>query len=308
MKTNKIIPIAIGLIAAGVILFIIGFCMLGGDFRKLSSEPELEKKVYASAEKINSIEIDAGNVSVDVRPSPNDEVIVTYNENRCEYYDISVQDGRLTINNVNNREWYEYIMVFNLGGRYITVEVPDYFAGDIDIDVSNKDIVIENISAASVKLEDSNDDIILNNVDASGAVKVHNSNGDVSFTRCSIGEELNVRNSNGPVKLTDLSAASLIIDGSMSRINLTRVKTDLDAFLDTSNKNIEFLELEVGTKLTCDNSNGAIIGSLHGNINDFTISTDVSNGDCNMPQDMKGGDKLLELETSNDDIEITFLD
>ncbi len=183
----------------------------------------------ADASQVRSIRINAIDRSVEVTLSPDDGIHLSCHQSDKEYYDVTIDEGVLTVELRQNKRWYDFI-----GGkspeayRHISLQIP---AGALD--------------------------------------------------------SLIIATTNEPVTLEDVSL-------------LTTVGISVNG------GDIAFDSLDAGEQLTLECKNGNISGTLHGPIYDYTIQTYIKKGDSNLPDSMGDGDKLLNVDANNGNIDIAF--
>lgn len=103
-------------------------------------------------------------------------------------------------------------------------------------------------------------------------------------------KNLSIKNSNENVTVNELSVTGNII-------------------IDSNNGNIAFSNLEVGDSLTLKVKNGNINGSILGTYMDFTITSNIKKGNCNIDDfyPMPNGEKKLNVSANNGNVEIEFI-
>ena len=90
-------------------------------------------------------------------------------------------------------------------------------------------------------------------------------------------------------------------------ISVTSLTVTDHVTLSNNNGDISFDKLAVGNSLQIENKNGNISGSVVGNYDDFTISTESKKGENNLPASKDGGAKTLNVTNNNGDINVEFV-
>lgn len=308
MKSNKIYIIAAICLLVGVAIFFAGFYMLDFNEKELATENFFEEKSYTSSKTITTILVDDANFDIKVKNSADDKIHISYFENDKKKYEISESDsGVLNVSKKDSRDWYNYFLNIQFESPTLTLEIPINFSGDITIDTSNSDITLENINAANINLTTSNDQIIVKNTIASGSLNLKSSNGDVFVSDTKVSKNIICNTSNDEINFSNVECESLNAQSNNGDISLKSVSSDKDIYLKTSNDDITLDTVKLGTELKCINSNGEVKGSVTGSIADYSFNCRTSNGDCNIPKDLKSGSKIIDIRTSNDDINIQFV-
>lgn len=304
---NKKNIVASILLVAGLVIFLIGFGIAGFDFSELSTEPPYINKVFETAEQIDSINIKTRDNEVTLIPSNDDMFHIDYNENGKDLFDISVVNGELRIIYKSSRKWYDYICNIKFDDQFVKIAIPEKFTGNIDMDTRNSEIFLDALSADTLTIDAANDEIELKNLTISGNLTVDNRNNRVTMENITANGQIYCKNRNAGIVLYDLSGKDIIADNRNGSIKCRNTVSEATIDLTTYNNTIALDSVDYGTKMICDNTNGDIEGTICGNIGDFSIEAYAKHGECNLPENLKSGDKILNLSTSNDDIDIEFI-
>ncbi len=307
MKTARIYIIAGICLIVGIIIIASAFAFGGFDFLKMGSEQKYTEKSFVSSKAISQIKIDDSNVGVNFSKSPDDKIHITYFENDKNYYEITENDdGMLNIIKVNNYKWYDYIFNINFQSISLNVSVPSSFNGKIDTSTSNANIYLKDVNTSDIVFDTSNNKVEINNSSISGRAEIKSSNGEIRLTNSTFGGDLNAKTSNSSITLENISGKEIFSETSNGKINLSSVKSSSNVTARTSNSRISLNNVDAAKKLECKSSNGDISGRVIGSIRDFSIYSHTSNGKSNLPSNMGGGEKVLDISTSNASIDISF--
>ena len=121
-KTKAWRIIATVLVLLGLIVFGGVMTVLKWDFRKLSTV-KYETNTYQIDEAYQDISIVTKTANVVFVPSENDKTVVTCYEQKKVLHSVQVQDGKLMIEVVDTRAWYEYISI-SFDSPTLTVAIP----------------------------------------------------------------------------------------------------------------------------------------------------------------------------------------
>ncbi len=140
-RTTKIwLIIAALLVIVGAAIFAWAMTEHNWDFTKLSSV-EYKTSAYEFNEKFNRISLKTDTAEIRFIPSDEGVCRVVCYENERVCHKVRLQDGTLTVSQVDNRKWYEYIGI-NIGTPSITVYLPDREYESLYIDESTGGITI----------------------------------------------------------------------------------------------------------------------------------------------------------------------
>lgn len=307
----------------GVLLFVVAFALSGWDIRKISTRPPYTQKEYSYQMPGSEIVLLDDNTPITVELSPDNKVHLSCFESEKEWYEVSESGTELNIEKKNNFSWTDYFMVMDLGVRDLVLQIPKDYKGDLELKTSNgsirladlavnqltlknsnASIHVEDLSAESLKLSTSNGSVKLSSLEA-GPVDVSTSNSSVSFKDVDAGA-IDASSSNGSLKFEQVNAETLNGETSNSWIYAQDVYSTGELWLKTSNNSIELDKLDSASSIDLNSSNGRIFGTIKGKMSDFSIKSDTSNGENNLPKDNQEGTKKLKVKTSNNSIQIEF--
>lgn len=312
-RTKKIILASLlmvaGLIVVAVTLFAIKF-----DFSKMSNV-KYEENIYEITEDFISISVDTETADVIFLSSENGECKVICNEAENMKHSVSVKDGALLIEVVNEKEWHEYISIFDFGKEKITVYLPgseykaltveastsDVTVSDgfkfesVDINVSTGDVKNYASATGSVKIKASTGDICVENISA-GSLELDVSTGDIRLKNVKCEDDINATVSTGDMEFINVKSKSLTTSGSTGDVLL-------EGFIATDKLHIERSTGEIeldgcdASEIYIETSTGDVRGSV---LSDKTFIADSSSGDIDVPKETVGG--RCYVKTSSGDI------
>ncbi len=136
----------------------------------------------AEGDAVTEISIDVRDRSVQVSPSQDGQVHISYYVSDQEYYDIDLsEDGCLTMTAVSDKTWADYIGTkTDESYRLIRLQVPDEQLEALTVATTNEDITLSPLTVeGSVTLTANGGDILLDGLDAV-RVSLNAKNGDIS--------------------------------------------------------------------------------------------------------------------------------
>lgn len=287
MKKKIILYIVAAIsLAAGTLMFFIGFMMTGFDIQKLSTAPPYTEKIYVAQQDISSVYIHDENCRIILTPSADGDIHISYAENENNTYSISENNGKLTVEKKATVSWNFMLFSVSFYVPRLEVQIPADFSGDIVAITKNSSIYIDGISGETLECESKN-----------GKIEIKNS---------VIANTLIAETSNSAINLDTVRARSMDLKTSNGHIELEAVRSDSDIFAETSNGKIKFYDVNFFGELNCKTSNAKIEGELKGLIDDYSYYCKTSNGSCSLPENMTAGDKKVTLRTSNGNIDVDF--
>ena len=229
--------------------------------------------------------------------SEDDQVKISFYKTEKET--IVVDDEGETLSITHETVWYEqWFLGWNVftNDEYLDVFVylPSSMVYDIDFSSSNGTMDIKNFdNLDTIRLLTSNGKIAVDNV-SSDSMFLDTSNGEIRVTNTIVADDLTVLTSNGRVYLTDVEADELEADTSNGRITATGI---------------------VSSDISLTTSNGDVILQVIGDKDEYEVHMDTSNGDLNYDgigvtdgDFNSGAEKNIDLDSSNGDVSVEFID
>ena len=291
-------------LGVGIALGVTGFALNGGRFirgeiihfgEEVTGELEdntfVEKVYEAESDSIDHITVENRNNGIQIFPSTDGKLRITYYESKKGTYSIEESGDELQIKAENHKKWYDYISIgcwWEDGEENIDmkIEVPEQLAAEMEIETSNAPIDVKDvILKENGEFHSSNGCIQLSNVKGDAVVDLETSNADLILKDVK-GKEVEADTSNGDVKLCNVEAEDLVVD--------------------TSNASIELDGTILGDNIELETSNGSVEGRITGKESEYEITSKTSHGDNSLPEKRSGGTKKLYVETSNAKIDVSF--
>lgn len=302
-----------------MLLLLVIFCMMILTMTACSSM-NYETNIHEVNEEFNNISINTDTADIAFIPSEDVMCKVVCYEEAKKSHSVEVQNGTLTVNVINNKQWYDYIGI-NIDSPKITVYLPEskYFSlvieestGDIeiskdfefkniDISLSTGDIKCYASAEEVIKIATSTGDIYAANIFAS-SLDLTVSTGRVTVSDMTCDGDITIGVSTGKVYLTDIECKNLISTGSTGDISLKNVISTEKISIERSTGDVT-LEDSDATELFIKTNTGDVEGSL---LTDKVFITKTNTGRINVPNSITGG--RCEITTGTGDIKISISD
>lgn len=330
-------------ITSGILIVLGAACTIAGAALNGGTIKNIEQETFEDKSRTfdNCREITISDYDTDVEIiTTNGEMRVDYTESDKVRYEISETDGRVGIKKKADLRLFDFSVVTDK--RKLILYVPEGFDGVLDISTSNSELTAEGISAGETKLDNSNGSMTLTGCSL-GDTTISSSNGRCTISACGSGEtaidwsngdvmteelttsgKLTVDSSNGTIKLDGITAKELRAEMSNGQITAGTISVLGKAELENSNGRITIGSI-TAEELEAENSNGGIkldyadclriklgtsnadvTGTLAGTIASYSVRSEATNGKSSLPDEMKGGDRTLEVEVSNGNIALDF--
>ena len=337
----KLIPLFITsgiLIVLGAACAIAGAALNGGTIKNIEQENFEDKS--RTFENCREMTISDYDTDVEIITT-NGEMRVDYTESEKSRYEITETDGKVGIKKKADLRLFDFSVVTDK--RKLILYVPEGFDGVLDVSTSNSKLTAEGISASETKFDSSNGSITLTGCTL-GDLTISGSTGRCTISACGSGEtvidyysnsdvimeelttsgKLTVDSSNGTIKLDGITAKELRAEMSNGQITAGTISVLGKAEFENSNGRITIGSI-TAEELEAENSNGGIkldyadclriklgtsnadvTGTLAGTIASYSVRSEATNGKSSLPDEMKGGDRTLEVEVSNGNIALDF--
>ena len=225
-KTKISLIVATSRILIGSIIFLGVMTMLKWDFNKLSTV-KYETNVYEINEKFNDISVNVKTANVTFSACNDSKISVECFEQKNVKHTVNVIDGKLVINAVDTRKWYEYIG-FSFKTPKVTVYLPlsEYGMLNIKSNTGNiqmpKGLVFESIDVSlntgkflcetsamkDVKIKSTTGDIYIKDLSAN-SLDLAVTTGDIVVQSVTCQSFAKIKVNTGDSKISDMKCESL---------------------------------------------------------------------------------------------------
>ncbi len=308
---------AASLVALGLIMFAVAMTVHDWDFTQLNTA-KYETNTHSLSDEFADISIKTETADIVFLPSDDGKSKIVCSEPENAKHSVMVQDSTLIINEVDQREWYEYIGI-TLGTPKITVYLPNVEYGmlliredtgdieipqnfrfaDIDILTSTGDVKNEASARECIKIKTSTGDIRVQTISAN-TLDLSVSTGKVIAASITCTGDVKISVSTGNVKLTDITCKRVVSTGSTGKISLENVIAAEHISIERNTGDINFDGCDA-TEMIIKTSTGDVTGSL---LSDKVFFTESNTGSVNVPQTVTGGKCTITTDTGDIYIQI----
>ena len=320
MKVKLIITIVVAaaLIFIGIAVAACGFAMSGFDIKKLTTDPEVTNYVTPEQD-FDSIIIDATTADLKILPSTDGQCKIDLVERENLYFMPSVENGILTINEIDDRKWYEYIGI-GWGNMSITLYLPKEQYDSLTVELTTGRAQIDSglefgkvdvkATTGSVKCEAKVTESLAIKcttglIYASGAkvdtIRLKASTGSIELCNSSC-KGLEIEATTGSIKLSEVSGTGdFDIEATTGKINLSDVVTEGDLTVEADTGDVIFKRCDAAN-LSITTDTGDVEGSL---LSSKVFFYETDTGDVDLPRTDEGG--KCNIETDTGDITVTIV-
>ena len=307
--------VATSLVAIGLIVFASVMALYNWDFNKLSTV-KYETNTYNLNEEFSNISINTDTADISFVLSDDGASKVVCYEPENSKHSVSVQNGTLTVNLVDEREWYEHIGI-TIGNEKITlylsekeydllvikedtgdIKIPKEFNfKSIDISASTGDVKSFASASGKIKIKVSTGDINLQNLSADN-LELKASTGNINLSDVICENEIKINLSTGKTSITDTKCKNITSKGDTGDILLQNAIAKEKFFIERSTGDVRFQKCDAG-EIFIKTDTGDVKGNL---LTDKVFITQTDTGRVDVPKTVTGG--KCEIITDTGDIEI----
>ena len=317
-KSTKIwLIIAASLVLVGCLAFAVTMAEFNWNFAEFSTV-RLETTTHEIEDSFENITVIADTADVSFVLSDDSSCKVVCVEDVKAKHLVSVSDGTLNIQLIDEKQWYDYISIgLESTSPEITVYLPAYEYGALNIKADTSDVKIANgFSFESMEVSVSTGDVE-SRANTSGLVKIKTSTGDVSLEEITVGAldlttstgdvtvsdvvcegELKNKVTTGEVELTNVICRSLDSTGGTGDLFMENVIVVDRLSVERSSGDVSFVGCDAA-EIVISTSTGDVEGTL---LSDKIYIIKTSTGDVNVPDSAQGG--RCEITTSTGDVKI----
>lgn len=334
---GKALIIAGALSLSGIVFLGIGSRMLYAERKNgiTQTDKEYEKKQYTTnVSGIETIETDLSSDNISVEPREGDAIeIVYYDEIDDPKYQISEKSGTLRITHKPSTTFFLFQipdLSFGWSGeetQIITIKIPKSYAGDYDLYLGSGTISISDLEIKErLKVDATSGTVKLDNLTCKKDVEVEISSGNLTIDNVEVQRNMTCRSTSGHANVQDITVGGdwtiLISSGSIDVTTATvdgTLKADFtsgkiiaktvsasEVLTEISSGSIDLDELTVEKGISASATSGKVIVSLTDSMNNYKITSEVTSGHCNLPDDFGNGDKYIDVDISSGNVNFSF--
>ncbi len=198
LAMKRILLAGLALLVVGALIALAALFSMKFDFHRLNTRKNVTK-TYTPEGDFDDILISTDTSDVIFLPSEDGKLKVVCVEEKGSEHIVSTRSGKLSIQEVDTRDWYEHIG-FDLDETSVTVYLPKKAYGTLSMRTDTGDVDIPaDFSFAQVLMSASTGDISLR-ADVSGTVSIQTSTGDITLSGLGA-DSLDLRASTGHIRV-----------------------------------------------------------------------------------------------------------
>ena len=250
-------------------------------------------------EDFNDVSISTDTADIIFLPSEDGKCRVVFHTLESQTNSVKVKDGRLCIDTLNGKKWYEHIRI-DFDTPMITVYLPRGEYARLTVKRSTGDVEIpKDFSFDSIDISGSTGDAICS-ASAESSIRIEQSTGDITLTDLTCNGNITTKVSTGNTFLTNVRCESLISDGSTGKLSITNLIAEKKIKIERDTGNVKLDKCDAG-EIFIKTDTGKVVGTLLSN-KIFSVSTDT--GKIEIPKSADGGRCEIITDTGNIKISI----
>jgi len=286
------------LVLLGLGLLTFAMAANGWDVTKLDTTV-YETNTYEIGEDFHDLTIYTDTADVFFARSEDGTCKVVCREESKVKHTVFVQNGVLTVQVKNEKEWFDFIG-FGLEHTKITIYLPNAEYGNLHIVGSTGDVQLSHdFRFDQVSIGMSTGHIHLDNISAK-MIELSASTGDIIAAGIECEADVAVYVSTGRAELSDVVCRNVKSTGSTGDISLKRVLAEEGIHIERSTGDVVFDESD-DAEIYVRGGTGDVKGSL---LTGKTFSVKTSTGSIDVPQSVTGG--MCEIFTTTGDVHLTI--
>lgn len=312
---KKWIITAVALVIVGAIVCFGTAAVVHFDFEKLDSV-QYETNTYAVKESFRGIAVTALEEKVFFKPAEDGKCTIVCFEEENWKHRVSVIDGTLTINPVDNQEFSLHFGVYTRNPE-ITIYLPESVYSDLRIETDTGDInipadfVFDSIAIKGhtpdvtclasakngVEIALTTGDVSISDV-AAGSVDLKTTTGGIYAESVKCEGDMHILVGTGKVNLQDITCRNLTSEGTTGDITLNSVIAADTFSIIRDTGDVEFRASDAAA-IFVQTGTGDVTASL---LTEKVFITETDTGKVEVPKSITGG--RCEISTSTGDIRI----
>lgn len=346
INTKKLFKIALQLVVLGLVIFAIGYA---------TSKPEENNGYYQDDQtyllsEVSRIEVNTDSPCVVVKSVAGDSIHFTWKAGDHVQYTEQLSGGKLSVKYYLKVNWMDSLFKSNLNGDsfVLEIELPESFAGDINIHTVSGSISMEDARALDeLTLSSVSGSIDASDISARQDIGINTTSGSAKVNDIFAANDLDIKTVSGSLQLRNaevngecdlstgsgsLEVASLITADALQMktisgsLDVSQTDCGSDITLSTTSASIKLMDV-TGESLTArsvsgtmdinnlkadridlKNTSGAVKGTIQGAQDEYNIAVKTVSGDRSIKNHTAGGQKSLKVDTVSGDIKLSFSD
>lgn len=315
MKTAKKVAIIISVaaICVGILISFIAMLSMDFDFKQLNTVI-FETNTYVIDDDFTKISIIGAECDVNLKPSTDGKCKIECAESDKIRHEISVENGTLTAERIDDRQWYEHFGVY-WAEMSLTVYLPkseyDYLyikslSGEIKVpqNFTFNEVKIKNTSGdtsffsnvrENINIHSVSGDILVSNISADN-LKIQSTSGDIELFEITVNENTELKTVSGDIEAQNVKSRSLTANSTSGDIEIEALLAEEQIQIETVSGSIDLHGCD-GANLKLKSTSGNVRGEL---LSEKIFITETISGDVRVPHSTAGG--TCEIKTTSGNI------
>ncbi|HRX07894.1 MAG TPA: DUF4097 family beta strand repeat-containing protein [Candidatus Limiplasma sp.] len=318
------------LLNMAVILIIVGAAIAGVGYamsKNKEGDTAMENQSYNVAD-VRAIQIQTDTPHVIITPVDGEQMNLSWQTNEYVEYQATLENGVLDITYRTSTNWLKTIFSapFANNEYILEIELPNSFAGDLDVSAVSGKVIADTSSALDVcSLKSVSGVISAANLHALSDLTIKSTSGGISADAISAGGDIRLQSVSGSVTAKQAEATgAFTVKTTSGKVELTQVTAGGSMSLDSVSGSLSVQDASCAAltaktvsggirpenlqaqDIELKSTSGSIRGSVSGAQGEYAISMSTVSGKSNLKNTAGSGGKTLKLSTVSGGIEIQF--
>lgn len=265
-------------------------------------------QITCPAERLNHIDLQAGNMGIKIRLSADDQVRLTYFTRTQNVYEAKVEGDTLWLREIkaeNRRSFFNFFV--HIGGPKveITLEVPQDLMANLKALTKNGGISLNGPQLLMhVELGTTNGGLAVENLQCI-SVDAHTTNGGLAVSQTETKQRFSFRTTNGGLAAKNcLSGGDMVLGTTNGGVAVQNLLAERELIVSSTNGGLKVEQLDAAS-IRLHTTNSPISGSVKGPQSLWQIESRTTNGRNSLPT-WQDGQKPLSVHTTNSSIQLHF--
>lgn len=294
---KKWILAAVIFIVAGALLFVGALAAVRFDITELSTQ-RFQTNFYEFDEDFDKVSVDVRTAAVTLVPSEEDVCRIECFEEDTQLHSVKIQDGTLMISTIDNRKWYDNIMI-SFKAPAITIYLPEEAYDSLSVVTKTGNIEIpDGFSFETVIITGTTSNITCD-ASVSKDIEVNTTTGIISVG-LSDAETIELSATTGMVMVNDTACSYLTAETGTGQVRLENVIAKESIRVETGTGGVRFEGCDA-SDIMVKTGTGSVEGTL---LSEKIFDVHTSTGSIRVPDTTSGG--RCEITTGTGNIEISL--
>ncbi|MGB8454026.1 MAG: DUF4097 family beta strand repeat-containing protein [Anaerocolumna sp.] len=305
IKDNK--AVFVGIVILAIMLLIMFWIFISSNifngFKK-SSETFDTKNIH-------TIDVDFASYNIVAEIHSGKDIKLSWYSEKNAYCETDESNGILTVKYHNGKNRFSLSSLRFVKKKYHTlkIELPKEYLGKISLSSQSGQIDADGINVESgISVSTLSGTIEINNASSGQDIRVTATSGNIKMKDITLNGDYYGKIDNGNIDVFNIgNAKSFKLEATSGQIYFQNITADV-FMADSTSGNIRFKDIYANDSVTLSATSGNIKGNISDKNSEYSFISSSTSGSVKLPANENGikGDKILDVKTGSENIEIKF--